>query len=392
MAGVSQRRRYGRVPDSRRGQLNPAVWLWIGAGVLFLAVLGLIGAGLYSRYYLPPRETVLTVGERDYSMSYFVKRLRYYLTDAATVGRSISVFDAPNAVLANMEQGALLLASADAEGLTVADDEARDRLRENVARLSGADLELPDITEMTATPTATPAANASPAATATTETTPSPAPAGTETPAPTPSPFAFSSDKDYQDALKKVRDRTGLSEDELREIARAEVLREKLGDKFKTQLPATVLQSQLDIIFVEDKAAADGAKTRLDAGELFVQVQADVSPETLPPPVGETVPDTAAAEVERQELSWVIKEMLLGPFQEPVFSTPVGSYTQVIVTDRGSAIVKVRSREERALDDTQREFLLGDALDNWFELRREAIAVQRFLDSEKTAWALDRVG
>ncbi len=389
---MSQRRRSGRVPDSRRGQFNPAVWLWIGAGVLFLAVLGLIGAGLYSRYYVPPRETVLTVGERDYSMSYFVKRLRYYLTDSATVNFSISAFDAPNAVLANMEQDALLLASADADGLTVADDEVKDRLRDNVARLSGADLELPDIMEITATPTATPAANASPAATATTEATPSAVPAATETPAPTPSPFAFSSDKDYQDALKKVWDRTGLSEDELREIARAEVLREKLGDKLTTQLPATVLQSQLDVIFVEDKAAADGAKTRLDAGELFVQVQADVSPQTLLPPVGTTAPDTPAAEVERQDLPWVIKEMLLGSFQEPVLSTPVGSYTQVIVTDRGSAIVKVRSREERALDDTQREFLLGDALDNWFELRRGAIAVQRFLDSEKTVWALDRVG
>ncbi|MSQ61678.1 MAG: hypothetical protein EXR43_03745 [Dehalococcoidia bacterium] len=388
---MSQRRRPGRVPETRRGfarlrQLDPAAWPWIGAGVLFLVVLGLIGAGLYSRYYAPPRETVLTVGEREYTMSYFVKRIRYYLADSATAGLSISAADAPNAVLATMEQAALLLASAESEGLTATDDEVKDRLYENVARLSGADLELPDAME---TPTATPAADA----TATAGAASSPVPAETEAAAstPSPSPFAFSSDKDYRDALKKVRDLTGFSEDELREIARAEVLRERLRDTLKTLLSATALQSQLDVIYVQDRAAAEGAKTRLDGGEPFVQVQADVSPQTLPLPIGAPAADTPTAEVERQETPWVIKEMLLAQFQEPVFSTPVGGYTGIIATDRGAVIVGVRRREERALDNTHREFLLADAVDNWFETQRGAIAVQRSLDSEKTAWALDRV-
>ena len=382
---MSQRRRPGDVPETGRGldrlrRLDPAARLWIGAGALFLVVLGLIAAGLYSRYYVPPRETVLTVGERDYKMSYFVERLRYYLIESAIAGSSISAVDAPNAVLTRMEQEAILLASADAEGLNATEAEVEQKLRENVARLSGADQEVPVVT---ATPAAAPADATAEA---------SQSPEATPSPLPTPSPFAFGTDKDYQDALKKVRDRTGLSEEQLREIAHAEVLRDGLREEPATQLPTVALQSQLDVIFVLDTATAEGAKARLDAEEPFVQVQADVSPETLPPPIGTPAPDTPAGEVPREEPDWVIKEMLLGPFQEPVFSIPVGTYTDIIVTDRGSAIVKVRSREERALEDTQREFLLADAIENWFEVKRGTITVQRLLDSEKTAWALDRVG
>lgn len=357
------------LPRDRR--LDPAAWLWIAAGALFLVVGALVGAGLYTRYYVPPRETVLQVGDHKFQMGYFADRLQYYMTTAASEGRAASTAEAPNAVLNEMEREELLRQFADKEGLSVSDSEVDTAFRQKISDISGRSVPPAAPTD---TPTATPAAEAAAAPSdASPSPTASPSSTASATAAPTPTPI-FTTEDDYRNSLKDTVKKTRLSENEIREIARAEQLEKKLQDKLTTTLPAQVPQAQLDVIFVSsaDRAKIDAAKKRLDAGEPFATVQADAGGTPQPP-------------------TWVVKEMLLDPFQGSAFSTPVGAYSDIIATDRGYGIVRVIAREERPLEAPQREFLLRDSVDKWMADRGNDVTVKRLLNAKKTQWALDKL-
>ncbi|HWO94026.1 MAG TPA: SurA N-terminal domain-containing protein [Dehalococcoidia bacterium] len=392
---MTQRRR-GTRPARRsshpvRGgrRLDAIAWIWIGAGALLVIVAVLVGFGYYREYYVPPRETVLEVGDRDFKMSYFADRMRYLIADSVARGSSAPTADAPQQTLESLEHDEIIRQLGPQYGLEATDEEIDEALRRKVALLTG---RLPP----EGSPTPTPAGTAEPTA------TPVPGVGATGTPSATATPNdeLFATEEEFESALEDVKDQTHLSDEELREIIHAEVLLQKLSDQLRAELPQSMEQVQMYVIAAPNRQVADQAKQRLDAGEDFLTVAEEVSPESLPPldPAAPSAPATSdesgagtTPPPARQAPDWLIADQINMIFREAAFNSPIGTYTDVIPSDRGFAILYIIGREDRPLDETQQNFLLTRALEDWFNQREGEILVRRHLDNDKSEWVLDEV-
>lgn len=81
----------------------------------------------------------------------------------------------------------------------------------------------------------------------------------------------------YQDALRNQLESTGLNESEFRRLVEGETIETAIVDKFQTELPATLLQSKVEVINVETREEADAAILRINAGEDFAVVAKEIS-------------------------------------------------------------------------------------------------------------------
>ncbi len=264
-------------------------------------------------------------------------------------------------------------------GLTVGEDELNEAVRSRIAGMSGY------VTEKEATATASTAV----AATATAETfTPTPVPTPTPTltattvttgtptatveiptPAPTPTPHVITDEEftqDYADYLKLLKEETGLSEAEYRQIVEAELLATKVYDYFADQVPAEAEQVNVSEIRVETEEDAQAALKRLDAGEDFALVATEVSTNTFSAENG-------------GELGWFLKDELdtrFGPdIAEAAFSLEPGKYSQPVSTADGWRIIKVNERDVRPLTDFQLSTQQREAYTDWLEEARTAEGV-----------------
>ncbi|HEY8172683.1 MAG TPA: peptidylprolyl isomerase, partial [Dehalococcoidia bacterium] len=87
-------------------------------------------------------------------------------------------------------------------------------------------------------------------------------------------------EKTFGDRYRTTLESSGLHDNEYRRLVTAEVLQEKVKDKFRTEAPPNVLEARLEVIAVDDEAAANAAIARIKAGEDFATVAKQVSNET----------------------------------------------------------------------------------------------------------------
>lgn len=393
-----------RGPRSRR--FSPTALVWIAATALFVVVGGLLAFGYYIDSYLPPRRTALEVGDRDFKMSYLADRMRYLVLDTAIQGFPPPTSDAPRLTVERLEREELLRQFGPDDGLTATEAEIDEALRAKVALLTGRGQgNVPEGSEAPAAPeaetpggsaTATPPPDGTPTGDATAGATAT-APPGDSTATPlesvSPSPTAtatatvapFASDDEFEDALDELKDRTGLSEDELREIVRAEVILRKLEERLRTEVAEALPQVQILSIIVPTREEAEEVVTRVDAGENFEEIQRSLNPDSAPTPA--TPPEGP-----RDDIPWVTRDMLLDAFADAVFETPVGGRTEIIASDRGFAIIQVVAKEDnRPLDEEQVRFYVAGLADDWFEMQSERVEIRRHLDADRIEWAIEEV-
>ncbi len=104
----------------------------LGSGILIiLAVLGIISVGIYQRWYIteykPLHETVITVNDASFDMSYYINALKYY-------GQGISIQDIQemyvlaDGVVTIIEENELIKQGALNLGISVSNQEVDDEL------------------------------------------------------------------------------------------------------------------------------------------------------------------------------------------------------------------------------------------------------------------------
>ncbi len=97
-----------------------------GIGIsIIVAVLGILGTGWYITQYQPLQQTVIRVNDTEFNMNYYIKMLKYY-------GEGHSLDD----VVAVIEQVELIKQGAMKLGVTVSDSEVDDELKERDPPLS----------------------------------------------------------------------------------------------------------------------------------------------------------------------------------------------------------------------------------------------------------------
>lgn len=380
--------------------------IFIGLGIVAALVLGIALAGLYDQLIAKPSRPVAVVNGTRIRADEYQDRVRFqrFLLDSRLLNlqSQLSLIDPEDPAneflvqyyqqLANQTQQQRLVVDQQAvddlveeelarqkaaeEGLSVSEDELNEEMRALIAGMSGY------LTETQATAVASTAV----AVTATAETfTATPEPTTTEpltvtlvttatpeipTPAPTPTRHIITQEEfeeDFTTYLNVVKDQTGLSEADFRQIIRAELLVNKVRQHFADQAPTEAEQINVSHIQSDTLEESQAALQRLDAGEDFALVASEVSTDTF----------TAA---NGGELGWLLEGDLAsryGPeIEEAAFSLNPGEYSQPISSTVGVHIIMVNERDVRPLTDFRLQSQQQQAYLDWLEEARAREGVE----------------
>ena len=156
-----------------------------------------------------------------------------------------------------------------------------------------------------------------------------------------------------------------VSERTIRSIYEADILRKKLRDDITKDIPQTEEQVFARHILVETEEEANAAYERLQTGEDFATVAAEVSQ------------DTGSA-ARGGDLDWQPRSFFVKEFADAAFSQEIGEIGQPVKSEFGYHIIQVIAREELPLSDTQYEQKKETALSDWLTAAREEATIETF--------------
>jgi len=236
----------------------------------------------------------------------------------------------------------------------------------------------------TAGPSPTPTTTLTPAPTSTVARTPTPSPSSTrpvtpttptltptagptETPFPTSTPLTFQGFLDQKkQGLDNLQKNVGMSEAQYRQYVETRLLRTKLQEQLAAQVLTTAEQIQARHILLKTFADAAQAKARLDKGEDFAKVAADVS-------------DDTGTKNSGGDLGWVARGQLVSEFEDAAFALPINQVSQPVTSTFGVHLIQVTAHEQnRPLDQTALRQKQSQAFTDWLQNQRLVSKVERF--------------
>lgn len=320
----------------KTGDRGPQLTWLIGGGLVVFLLL-LIAVGYYSQNISPGFETALRVGKHDISLGYYRDRLR---ADTVENGNS-SQQDAAqreSTITDTIEQEQVYLQRAWSLGVTASEQD----IAAQIAQIAHVAVKGNTITD--------------------------------------PAQYDFE--------VRGYLQRSGLSLDELRGIARAAALKQKVIDHFKTTLPAQALAIKGAQFTFDSQDAANAAQQELETGtsvaDLTAELQADSTKGQATPLDWTFVPfgvlphpvDVAASQLQPGQVSGIIQ----------VNAPAQGGATQfemLAVTERDP---------QRAIDASSQPTLAADQAAVWYNQQRDALGAHSLLDNSKALWAIQHSG
>lgn len=413
----------------------------LGTGIAIGLALLFVVVGIVYEFAIKPSSTLAAVGENEIVTRDYWKRVRLeqnqlqnQLAQMVNLQRQFggqgffdqqisqieatlsSPFSLGVQVLDDMIEEAIVRQEAEARGITVSDEELDEAIREEVAAAQQA------LTESQATATA----EAAVVATATAESwTPTPEPtidvssAVTETePLPTPEPpptLPVLTEATYEEGLAElestIKDISGMSLSEYREVVRARLLAEKLreamGDELVSPTAEEVHARHILLQVIEPEPTPTPLPEGAPAPEPTVPPTEvpEGFPTPLPTPEPRTDAETLAlAEELRQrivdgedfaaiaeeysddpgsaasggDLGWFGRGMMVPAFEEAAFSLEVGEISEPIKSDFGYHIIEVLDRDaERPKDEATLAQERQQAFQDWLRQQVAATDIER---------------
>lgn len=361
----------------------------VGAVILVVLIIGLV----YT-YLVLPNQAVATVNGVKITRQDYQKRVLYerYLLDEQVSYLQLqyqqlaqSLQDDTSGLLDSLQQQAnqqigqaynqrltvdrdvldtlieeeLAVAEAANRGLTVSDEDVLATYNDIVAGRSGG------YTEAAAAETVTARTNATATAAMFTPTpTQEPKegeavaePAPTLAPQPTPTINVLTGEdftKATTDWETILRDKAKMTPADMKQIIYRGLLKIELRDAIGEEASEIGLQAHVRHILVapDALAEAEAARARIEAGEAFEDVAAEVSI------------DTGTAEL-GGDLGWFSPGDMVEAFDEAAFNLDVGVLSEPIETQFGWHLIEVLAREERKLDQSGLARAKANAYADW---------------------------
>ncbi len=277
-------------------------------------------------------------------------------------------------VLNDMVDDLLVVQEAEERGITVTEtdiDAEVERFigidRENDPVLSTLDPESTPEVEPTATLTPTPIISPTPTLEPTATNPPeiSPTPSLTPFPSVTPAPTLNAEergadiDDNIADFYRFVGNEADVSRDTIREYFRVQALRRQLAEDV-TEVPQVAIWVNARHILVETEEEARDIIDALNAGESFAALARVSSADT----------NTAG---QGGELGWRNTINFDDARRDAMRNQEIGAISQEPVeTEQGFYIIQVREREERDIEDFEREAVLTEEFEEWLEAFRDS--------------------
>ena len=168
-------------------------------------------------------------------------------------------------------------------------------------------------------------------------------------------------EESYGEYLSMLQEGTGLSEAEYRDIVEALLLRQKMEEFIGEQVSTTELQVRARHILLETEEEAQAVLERLEQGEDFEALAAELSQ------------DSSNAE-SGGDLGWFTQGQMAEEFDEAAFGLSVGEISDVVETSFGFHIILLEERDEnRELEPQMLDQRRQEAFQVWLtDLRAEA--------------------
>jgi len=292
-------------------------------------------------------------------------------------------------VLDQMVDEVLIRQEAEKLGITVSDEEIEAAIQESynffpdgtptptitptefsTPTMSSAQLTIyPSTPTSTEAPTSTPEASATPDLSATATATATEAPA-TPTLVPeaataTATPFTLEGfQTQFEEALTNF-ETTGISEETLRSVYGARLLRNKLLDEITKDTPHTDEQVWARHILVETETEAKVAYNLLSQGADFAQMAKQSSQDT-------------GSGANGGDLGWFGRGAMVAEFEEAAFSQEIGVIGEPVQSQFGYHIIQVIDRQERPLDASAYEQKQQTEFTEWLTPIREAATITTY--------------
>ncbi len=292
-------------------------------------------------------------------------------------------------VLDQMADEILVRQEADKLGITVSDEEVETAIQESydffpdgtptptitptefsTPTMSSEQLTIyPSTPTSTEAPTSTPEPSATPDLAATATATAIEAPA-TPTLVPeaataTATPFTMDGfQTQYEEALANFKT-TGISEETLRSVYAARLLRDKLVDEIAKDTPHTEEQVWARHILVETETEARVAYNLLNNGADFAQMARQSSADTGSGAIG-------------GDLGWFGRGAMVAEFEEAAFSQEIGVIGEPVQSQFGYHIIQVIDRQERPLDASGYQQKQETEFTDWLATIREGATITTY--------------
>jgi len=284
--------------------------------LIIVIVLGLVGYWGYDNYVAPWQQTVAKVNDTTINMRYFVKMLRYY-SGGSTDESSLREIAA--SVLEQVEKNELIRQKAPTMDIEVTPEEITEAIENDLLAAQG-NVTQPEI--------------------------------------------------DLDQHYEWIREVTGLSVAQYREIRGTELLSAKIIEYLKDEkVPEEAKHIHPFILERSSEEEALEASAELQKGNA-----------------------TLEAELVAGDLGWVPEGIYSPDFDEVAFGLGVGNVSEPILIDESYYIVKVsETAESRPVEDTNREILADVEFEKWLQEEAEASIIEEYLDQDKITWAVNHI-
>jgi parvulin-like peptidyl-prolyl isomerase len=346
--------------------------LIIGTATVVGLIILVLAAGLYDLYIAQPRRPVATVAGVSIPLQDYQKLVRYrrwdyrlYLDNLNSQRQQFAsskedqtfllqyidqqiqqvqgaMANLPMSVLDEVIDDQLIRQEAAKRNLTVSAEEVQLRLEKQV----GYDRNPPPPEPVTAT---TPI---------------------TVTPVPSPTPMTEEQFKQRSTSwFQAMNEGGGFSEKDFRRVLEGSIYREKLQEVIGADAPKTAEQIRARHILVKTQEEADAALARMQNGETFETLAAELSLDTSNKDQG-------------GDLGWFSRGQMVPEFDNAAFALQPGQTSGVVPTEYGFHLIRVEERdanrpmEASALTEAQQK-----AFDDWLIAQRSAPEVMRKWDS-----------
>jgi len=185
----------------------------------------------------------------------------------------------------------------------------------------------------------------------------------------------------FADRFRAKLDETGLTEAEYRRMVEAEVLSDRIRNKFTSEAPPTVEQAKVEAISTNTVADAQKARERVAAGEDWATVARELSTDLSAPTDGGLEPFAPNGDLNQAYNDWAF-ENEPGTISDPLSAQP---------DQPPFYIVRVVERSDQPLTDDQKPGYVSRQYNQWLEDTQAKMTIVRHWEVADQSEALRAV-